>query len=93
MQQMVRLFGHNKSIREQLRYRECCKLNVRTRCRAMEVAWYGEGHWFLQRLFSKSSRPTIYPVVFDIYRFTSAPLPSCFTIETFYLNKKYNCRP
>ena len=42
MQQMVRL---DKSICEQLRYRECFKLNVRTRCRAMEVAWYGEeGH-------------------------------------------------
>ena len=28
----------------------------------------------LQCLFSKSSRPTIYPVIFHIYRLTSAPL-------------------
>ena len=29
-----------------------------------------------QRLFSKSSRPTIYPVIFHIYRLTSASLHS-----------------
>ena len=33
-------------------------------------------NWFLQRLFSKSLRPTIYPVVFLMNKLTSAPVIS-----------------